>query len=448
MGTSEQNGTASGSSLQGWKDIAGYLGRSVRAVQRWERELGLPVRRIKTAEGQTVYAFAAELDEWRRQRDSADPVEQPRADDPLEATPEPLPSRNEPARRTAFRGTAVTLVLVTAAFLAFQWKWQPARQPIVKVRAGGSEITAQDAFGNVVWRYPAGEIVSKPQDDAAGPPELFVDLDGDGTTEVVVAVRYAPFGDIAGKSDAVMAFSRDGELLWRYQPDVRLDCGSERYGAPWRIYALTATAGPHPRVFVAINHSLWWPGLVMELTSAGSASLHYLQNGWVRGLKEWSTAEFNFLAVTGVSNELERPTVALLSQNNAPASAPTQMARFHCTQSPSGRPAHLYALPNIELLDGAAYAFAIGPVQVHNNIFVDLAESSDGVSIAELSADLHTVSLSVSDTFWARHRLAERERRINHSADSCPEVRREQSIALWDPKSGWSSSPAKINLRR
>jgi len=31
--------------LSGWKEIACHLGRGVRTVQRYERELGLPIRR-------------------------------------------------------------------------------------------------------------------------------------------------------------------------------------------------------------------------------------------------------------------------------------------------------------------------------------------------------------------------------------------------------------------
>jgi hypothetical protein len=59
--------------LTSWKEIANYLGKGVRTVQRWERELGLPVRRPSHNEKHVVIAFAAELDEWilttMRQRD-------------------------------------------------------------------------------------------------------------------------------------------------------------------------------------------------------------------------------------------------------------------------------------------------------------------------------------------------------------------------------------------
>ena len=51
--------------LDSWKEIAAYLKRGVRTVQRWERVAGLPVRRIPSTRG-AVYAFRAELDQWWR----------------------------------------------------------------------------------------------------------------------------------------------------------------------------------------------------------------------------------------------------------------------------------------------------------------------------------------------------------------------------------------------
>jgi hypothetical protein len=50
--------------LNSWKEIATYLGRGVRTVQRWERELRLPVRRIGKGKRSPVYSTAAELNFW------------------------------------------------------------------------------------------------------------------------------------------------------------------------------------------------------------------------------------------------------------------------------------------------------------------------------------------------------------------------------------------------
>lgn len=52
--------------LNSWKEIAVYVGRSVRTVQRWERDLGLPVHRPRGRERTATMAFTAELDAWLR----------------------------------------------------------------------------------------------------------------------------------------------------------------------------------------------------------------------------------------------------------------------------------------------------------------------------------------------------------------------------------------------
>ena len=42
--------------LDSWKEIASYLRRGLRTAQRWERDAGLPVRRVAGNSG-AVYAF-------------------------------------------------------------------------------------------------------------------------------------------------------------------------------------------------------------------------------------------------------------------------------------------------------------------------------------------------------------------------------------------------------
>jgi hypothetical protein len=50
--------------LSGWKDIAKFLGRGVRTVQRYEREMGLPIHRPVGHPFGGVFAAKAELDAW------------------------------------------------------------------------------------------------------------------------------------------------------------------------------------------------------------------------------------------------------------------------------------------------------------------------------------------------------------------------------------------------
>jgi hypothetical protein len=57
------------SRFDSWKEIANYLRISVRTVQRWEKDEGLPVHRHTHARQDTIYAYKDEIDAWRSDRD-------------------------------------------------------------------------------------------------------------------------------------------------------------------------------------------------------------------------------------------------------------------------------------------------------------------------------------------------------------------------------------------
>jgi hypothetical protein len=58
--------------LSSWKDIAKYMGKGVRTVQRWEHHLGLPVRRPNgVSHKSAVLLDRSDLDAWLATRFSA-----------------------------------------------------------------------------------------------------------------------------------------------------------------------------------------------------------------------------------------------------------------------------------------------------------------------------------------------------------------------------------------
>lgn len=61
----DENEPSSNQELNSWKEIASHLERGVRTVQRWESELGLPVRRTGRGKRGAVYALVSELELWR-----------------------------------------------------------------------------------------------------------------------------------------------------------------------------------------------------------------------------------------------------------------------------------------------------------------------------------------------------------------------------------------------
>jgi CheY-like chemotaxis protein len=60
------NSSTANAALTSWKEVAEYLGKAVRTVQRWERDFGLPVRRPRGAGKQAVVAYPEELQAWIR----------------------------------------------------------------------------------------------------------------------------------------------------------------------------------------------------------------------------------------------------------------------------------------------------------------------------------------------------------------------------------------------
>lgn len=100
--------------LDSWKEIAAYLGRDVRTVQRWERTDDLPVRRLQHAKLASVYAYTNELEAWRESREPAGtPV------DPVSADPQ----------KSRIPIWLAALVPIVALFSVGLWTWSRSGVP-------------------------------------------------------------------------------------------------------------------------------------------------------------------------------------------------------------------------------------------------------------------------------------------------------------------------------
>jgi len=74
--------------LDSWKQIAGYLNKSVRTVRRWEESEGLPVHKHPHQLRHSVWAYQNELDEWLdKRRLRPEPVEEEEAEEPPQRFP-------------------------------------------------------------------------------------------------------------------------------------------------------------------------------------------------------------------------------------------------------------------------------------------------------------------------------------------------------------------------
>lgn len=102
--------------LDSWKQIAAYLEREVRTVQRWEKSEGLPVHRHHHGSRGTVFAFRSEVDAWLASRSSQQGPEPSNTSVPPNQVSETI-QRSGPGKRRALVGLVVAL-LIASVWLA------------------------------------------------------------------------------------------------------------------------------------------------------------------------------------------------------------------------------------------------------------------------------------------------------------------------------------------
>lgn len=144
--------------LESWGEIASYLRREIRTVQRWEK-YGLPVRRLVIGKLGSVYAYRSEIDKWYRERQpavendegngdksesthhfaayatvSADPEQRQAPEEPPDSERPPRPPRFTRLHITITLSGLLVLAVVTPAFYFFHNAHTPVRSASGKIR--------------------------------------------------------------------------------------------------------------------------------------------------------------------------------------------------------------------------------------------------------------------------------------------------------------------------
>lgn len=426
--------------LNGWKGIAAYLGKSVRAAQRWERELGLPVRRIKTPTGQIVYADKRDIAEWRRRMEARPGALFEGSSDQTDAQGRP------PFSRTQLGVVAVAVTALAVAVVGWigTRRSTPVGELQFQLREGA--IEARTATGQLAWTYRFSEPVGT--SGYEGQHFQQVDIDGDGATEVLAVIR--PGNSVRGHANSVALYclSHTGQLRWSFTPDFVLTFDGRRFAGPWQLHDLALSSGPGRReIWLAVGHHTWWPGVVVRISPTGRPRVQFVQSGRITALGFWSTPAGVFVVAGGVNNEYAQASVAILRPDDAPSVSPQTLGSgFHCEGCPQGAVRRYFLLPRTEVSrsdTSLPHSMTHHLTSVGGAVKVVTRETADGGAgaIFFLDPGMHVREMALNDQYWAVHRQFEREGRITHAADDCPERTIERQLRVWAPGDGWRTEP-------
>lgn len=451
-------------SLHGWKEIAAYLGKSVRAAQRWEQELGLPIHRVRTAAGHAIYARPDEIDRWLvdQEPESAAPAT-PIPDAENESSPGAKELGRGWGTRVALAIAGITTLAVASIMLA-DGSWSDRDDPGQPTFAlVHDSLVATEVSGAELWRYQFPHRLGDQPEGRGGadPPAASrirrADVDGDGVQEILAMVRFtAP----SYPSDALYCFSADGTMLWSYQPEQTLDFAGVSYKSPWLLTDwIVGGAGEERALYVAVNHHMWWPSMIVRISTLGKTERIYTQSGGAYALLWWTASDRPYLLAAGINNEYEAATLAILDPAAGEASSPqTPGSGYHCSTCSTRGPEAYFVFPksDVTLASGSPYnranGLAFAPSGVRVLVQEDIREP-DALRVFSLSAHLQAESTVPVDFFWSHHERLARENQLDHSIAVCPHRTLPTVIRHWDRTHGWrsvevsSSAPRLVSHR-
>ncbi|MEN6534432.1 MAG: hypothetical protein ABFD60_10675 [Bryobacteraceae bacterium] len=187
-----------GDRLDSWKEIASYLNRGTRTVQRWEREEGLPVHRLQHQKQGSVYALKSELDAWWESRKAT-----------LEEAPtaEVSVSRNGRSARKVLWGAGIALITILAGIGTW---WFSGRQATQQVTWKVVPLTTYPGYEGWPSFSPDGKQVAFAWTGPKyGPMDIYVKLIGTDHSLRLTSGPMSKYSPVWSPDGTQIAFLRD-----------------------------------------------------------------------------------------------------------------------------------------------------------------------------------------------------------------------------------------------
>lgn len=469
--------------LNGWKEIGAFFGKSTRTVQRWEANLRLPVRRIKTPGGEIVFALQRELEAWRdagggladegqdevREKPAQNSAPElsdgtsgaaSRGTQRAETSPRDTPvSRAGLMPHTSGRNAVVAsaAALLLCAAVAAVW-YLNRTGPVATADFRGNRVVAFDLAGREIWSYlferplwPLTRPANLGPGFDPGDPPVVADIDRDGLPEVLTIATYGQ-PSAGPNQQELICFSGEGSVLWTYRPAMSYSFAGRAFGAPWQFLDILVSRGAkEPAVWVSLASVPWWPTAVVRLDARGSSEVRLVSSGAVYRLAETTGPAGWHLLAGGVNNEYAAAALAVLDEHGPAAVSPQSAdSAYHCDNCPSGAPRTYVTFPRTDINEFEGD-------KPYNSVW-DIRNSDDGTEVVTLESRLHSahchyrldrslevLSFLMSDS--PAHRMLEANGRLSHAEADCPLTRMGVAVRVWTAQDGWRNHRVRPTRR-
>lgn len=384
--------------LSGWQEIADYLKRSVRTVQRYQKS-GLPVHRLPGSRKGSVFGNKKTMREWLAS-----------SGDGKQAPAPPANTSGEPEH----------------AVLT------------------GNVLTALDALGRPIWTHRFDAPLRQLNEAELGWRIHVVDLHGQGHRGVLAACSYRADGARGLPSrEELFYFSQDGSLEWTLpaRPDL-LDFNGQPFEDAWRFsHLMVVPAGSRQTIWVGLAHLTRWAGCVLRVNPQGSANVQFANAGHVECFCRVNSGDGNLIVVSGENNAYDCSFVASFGMDDPPSRSPVGgPPRYRFANTPMGDPRTYILFPRTELdvAQAAPYGHARHVRHYGDAIIVEVEAGRDGSYLLyEFSDRLQPKVVAVCGSHEHFHHRLEQEGSIDHPLQLCPELARPLTLRRWEPNAGW-----------
>ena len=397
--------------LTSWKEIADHLDVTVRTAQLWEKQRGMPVRRMPGPRGR-VYLRIDEYEAWLA---AAGATSTAAATSPSSSAPR----HNWPL----LAGVAVVSVLfgmlVAPRFLPVA---DPSSELTSPAGATGSrvptrayvradELIVENAAGEVLWRKRFEDGLQQTTYENGLLRPMVADVDGDGSVEILFQ-RYAKDFGIA---DILLCYADTGDELWRFRPGREVEDGKQLFDDIFRIghYEPVDLGDGRRRIFVASIHHIYEPTQIVLLDVDGTPVAEYWHSGHLAHRKEnLALADLDGngtkeIYAGGVNNARQSATLVVLDPDTM-AGASRDPHGFQLEGFETDREVARVFFPRSSMnVSENQYNFVYGVFPSPGGIAVGTQELYGRVEkpgiVYELALDLTLRHIGLGDSFKATH---------------------------------------------